>query len=297
MSPKYFFFFARHIEVSVINDIHRLFFDQVGDRIECEFYQCQEKVDMEVLIKQKIAAGYNHFIACGGDGTFSLLATPLLHSDCRVGIIPLGSANVLAHELDLPLTYPEALQVVLAEENILRIDSFKSTQGVFFTTIDVGLNSIAIKQTSRRLKKLLGVWAYWWQGIKTLFRLHPYQFTLDTGMKSYLVPATNIVVANTGAVLNKKLRMSTKVSIVDGTFSIFILKSKSIWDMLHVLGSRIFHYPANKHVLESLHDLTQVQISCDCVLPVQGDGDIIGNLPISIKIIPQAIQVIVGKKN
>src|SRR3990170_3069111 len=72
-----------------------------------------EQIDQQE-IKDKIA-GFkpDRVVAVGGDGTIKLAAECLIHTDTWLGIIPAGSANGLAKELNIPTDVTKALDVVV----------------------------------------------------------------------------------------------------------------------------------------------------------------------------------------
>src|SRR5258708_3947142 len=63
--------------------------------------------------RQAIADGCDTIFACGGDGTIHDVLQGVVGSDVALGIIPLGTANALAHDIGLPLTAVGAARAAL----------------------------------------------------------------------------------------------------------------------------------------------------------------------------------------
>src|SRR5271155_2776697 len=82
-----------------------------GIRIDIAETRCAGHA--ESLARAAAASGETMVVAAGGDGTIAEVANGLMGSNARLGVIPLGTANVLAHELSLPFA-PRAVAAALA---------------------------------------------------------------------------------------------------------------------------------------------------------------------------------------
>lgn len=60
-------------------------------------------------VRHAIREGYDLFVAMGGDGTISQVASGLLHTELPLGIVPMGTGNVLARDLGIPVSPDDAL--------------------------------------------------------------------------------------------------------------------------------------------------------------------------------------------
>ena len=83
-------------------------------------------------------------IAVGGDGTVSLVAKQVLRTEMQLGIIPAGSANGMARELEIPLTISDALDIVV-ENNVKKADVILVNKEVCLHLSDIGLNARLVK--------------------------------------------------------------------------------------------------------------------------------------------------------
>ena len=122
------------------------------------------------------ADGMRLVVAAGGDGTIAEVAAGLEGSDTPMGIIPLGTANVLAHELDLPFA-PAAEAAALAFGRTRALwPGIASTGGasrLFVQMIGAGFDAEVVHHLSLPLKRALGKGAYVLQGLRETIR---YQF-------------------------------------------------------------------------------------------------------------------------
>ena len=85
----------------------------VANGIRIELAETRRPGHAEALAREAVCRGASMVVAAGGDGTIAEVANGLLGSAARLGVIPLGTANVLAHELALPFE-PRAVAAALA---------------------------------------------------------------------------------------------------------------------------------------------------------------------------------------
>jgi diacylglycerol kinase family enzyme len=120
------------------------------------------------LARTAAGQGMRLVVAAGGDGTIAEVAAGLDGSDTPMGIIPLGTANVLAHELGLPFA-PAAVAAALAFGRTRALwPGIASTAGVprlFVQMIGAGFDAEVVHHLSLPLKRALGKTAYVLQGL------------------------------------------------------------------------------------------------------------------------------------
>jgi YegS/Rv2252/BmrU family lipid kinase len=118
--------------------------------------------------KQAIAEGCDTIFACGGDGTVHDVLQGLVGSNAALGIIPLGTANSLAHDLRLPLSPKHAAHAALTARTrriaVGRIEyqDFTGNRGTryFTVTVGIGMDAHLFYTLDPRAKRRLGMAAY-----------------------------------------------------------------------------------------------------------------------------------------
>lgn len=125
------------------------------------------------LARDAAARGAQLVVAAGGDGTIADVANGLMGSGARLGVIPLGTANVLAHELALPFR-PHAVAAALAfgRTRLLWPGLARGPAGerLFVQMVGVGLDARVVHRLSLPMKRLLGRSAYVLQTLRELAR-------------------------------------------------------------------------------------------------------------------------------
>jgi diacylglycerol kinase family enzyme len=135
----------------------------VANGVRLELAETCRAGHAESLTLEAVKRGEPMVVAAGGDGTIAEVANGLMGTGARLGVIPLGTANVLAHELGLPFS-PKAVAAALAfgRTTTLWPGLATSTHGdrLFVQMLGVGFDAHVVKQVSFPMKKLLGKGAY-----------------------------------------------------------------------------------------------------------------------------------------
>lgn len=122
-----------------------------------------------VDIACKNAEKYDVVVAVGGDGTINEVAKGLaMAGEGILGIIPAGTGNDLAKDLQIPLDVNKSLDILL-RQNVEHIDVAKVNEGYFFNIASVGIDAEVIANHSKFKKKLKGNMVYFASVIYSLF--------------------------------------------------------------------------------------------------------------------------------
>jgi diacylglycerol kinase family enzyme len=138
--------------------------------------------DARRLAAEAAARGVDCVVAAGGDGTIAEVAAGLAGSDTALGILPFGTANVLALELGLPRDAEGAARVI-AEGSTRQIHPGSADGQVFVQMLGAGFDAAVVHHLPHGLKRRIGKGAYVWQSGLELLRpaLPPLRFAVDDG--------------------------------------------------------------------------------------------------------------------
>ena len=118
------------------------------------------------------AAGAALIVAAGGDGTFNEVMNGLAGSSVPMAIIPAGTTNVLAKELEIPEDVKGAVERIIAgRARRLYVGNMAFPDGVsrkFFLMAGAGFDAEAVYNVDRKLKSLSGKAGYLAGGLKVL---------------------------------------------------------------------------------------------------------------------------------
>lgn len=173
-------------------------------------------------------------VAVGGDGTISIVAKQLFGTEMAMGILPAGSANGMAKELEIPEKPEEALDIII--NGIIRsCDVIKiNEKDICFHLSDLGLNARLIKYFDE--SPLRGMWGYARMVIKVLWRkkllnAHIVADGLDMNTTAYMIVIANASKYGTGAVINPE------GDVHDGKFEIVIVRKLSLPELFKMFWS------------------------------------------------------------
>lgn len=224
-------------------------------------------------------------LVAGGDGTIKMVAEALEDEDIIIGILPAGSANGLAVDLNLPTTIEENLPIAFynhyMEMDMISINGKKSIH-----LSDLGLNAEMIKNYEN--SSIRGKLGYALQTVNTLIDLDdPFTATITGDFPTVECEARMIVIANsqkygTGVSINPNGIMD------DGKFELVILKNMD----LVVLGKIITgNMPLDNNDVEIISTAKAV-IATNVPVSFQIDGEYCGaETKLNIEILPKQMKV------
>ena len=260
--------------------------------IPCEIYETTGKEDLRQLIRDAVQQGYKLFISAGGDGTLSAVVDGLVGTQNPLVIIPTGTWNALARALDIPLQIDQAMDLLFQEHTIQTIDAMQVDKNYFVLSVSAGAGSITMKEVEREEKRRWGKLADLKSALSQLLKFRSYRFEVRIDGKPSRFRASELMVANSSILGIKALQLDPSIRMDDGKLNVCRIYGKSVWDYLGLAVSMLMGGQKRNWNMVCLEALEEVEIHCRQKLPVQGDGDLIGRLPITVKIRPKAIRIV-----
>jgi YegS/Rv2252/BmrU family lipid kinase len=230
-------------------------------------------------------------IAVGGDGTVQMAAKQLLGTDIPLGILPAGSANGMARELELPNTSEEALQVIVEgitrSADVIRINN----TDICLHLSDIGLNAKLIKYFEQ--SNWRGKIGYARVLFKALRKKRPMKVVIDLNGEAVERDAFMVVLANaskygTGAVINPN------GSLYDGVFEVVIIRKFSIREIFKMFIRFLPLDPQKTEVISA----TSVLIKTYGKVHFQIDGEYLGKVrQVEATIVPGQLKILLPEAN
>ncbi|MBL7699726.1 MAG: YegS/Rv2252/BmrU family lipid kinase [Chitinophagaceae bacterium] len=225
-------------------------------------------------------------VAVGGDGTVSLVAKEILGMDIGLGILPAGSANGMARELNIPQNLNEALETIVKNKT-RKADVIDINGHICLHLSDIGLNAQLIKYFEEG--KLRGKLGYATQVAKTLWRKSPMTLKIkvhgnEVSMKALMVVLANARMYGTGAVINPE------GDLYDGQFEVVIMKRLALSELFKMW---LRPQPFNPKKIK-LYPATSVSIQTTKKVHFQVDGEYLGKLhTVEAKIVPGRLKLVI----
>jgi YegS/Rv2252/BmrU family lipid kinase len=264
-------------------------------RWQLEVYETTGEEPLAELVRKAVDAGAEMVFAAGGDGTVSDVVDGLVNTTVPLGIIPTGTGNVLAQELGIPLDVEKACQMLADDPATRSIDALQAGARFFVLSIGAGITAKTIKGTSPERKRLLGPLAYVWTVLKVLAGMQPHTFTIVADGQRKRVRATDVLLTNVGTITGP-LRWGRHIRPDDGQIDICILRARNLLDIILALWDvTVPNRPRRERNLRYWHARHSILLFAEQPIPVQGDGEPLGETPIEAQIWPGAITVLVPR--
>jgi len=269
--------------LNIINDV----FQQ--HNIEWSVSVTQKYGDATEFARQAANDGYDIVAGYGGDGTQHEIANGIIGTEALMGVLPGGTGNGFANELTTPTKLRPALELLCTSQNVRHVDVVQMGDGYFIQRLYTGIEPE--QQTSREDKDKYGTFAYAINSYRQVRETKEvnYRITIDgelieaPAMKLYVVNAAK---AGTGISIKGSIS-----KIDDGLVDIFILDGK---DLRTLAGAADRMLNLNtKNARMSMRQGKEITIETDPDQPVWTDGEYTGRTPVSMKVLPAALAVIV----
>jgi diacylglycerol kinase family enzyme len=280
------------------NDIRRAFalFFPPGEW-KIDILETTGPESIEAMVRDACQKGVDLVIAAGGDGTVSRVANGVRGTNVPLGILPVGTGNILARGLMLPLGLEAAIRLLAGEHDLMELDVLEIGGQWHVLNASVGLTANAVQGIVPEQKRQFGVLAYLFAALQW-FGWQPRRFQMVVDGKERWARASEILVSN-GEVLRELSNLVGPPStFCDGQLEVYIFRARSAFDYLAVLWNMLLRRGKRQPGLRHIHVRSMIRInSRGTQLPAQADGDPIGTTPVEVRIIPKAILVIVPKGN
>jgi YegS/Rv2252/BmrU family lipid kinase len=222
--------------------------------------------------------GADLVIVCGGDGTVREVCAELAGTGIPVGILPAGTGNLLARNLEIPLFIRAAIDVALTGQDraidMVSVTGDEIEDSHFLVMAGMGFDAAIMEGVNEEIKARVGWLAYVWSALKSLmFPAAKVEISVDGGdWTSHR--ARTIVVGNVGF-LQAGMPLLPDATIDDGTIDVVLINPRRFLSWLRV----VFRVLAKRNRTDAtLNRMTgrQISIRATADIPRQLDGDPIG---------------------
>ena len=235
-------------------------------------------------------------IAAGGDGTASLLSKKVINTGKSFGLIPLGTGNLLAQELKIPMNLEKALNLITADQpRTFLMDTIKLEDRCCLLNVSAGLSPKVMKSTQSKEKQRFGLFAYIVNFFQQLLGIKNHRFFIEYDNHNLSFVASEVLITNGESAGVETLKLSDNIKLNDGQLDIFIIRAKTFIDVINLVVSLFSKKNRKDDVMKHVKFTDYCRIETQIPLPTQADGDTIGETPIEIKILPKSLKVIISE--
>jgi len=251
--------------------------------------ETMDRGDAERIAANASSGTFDIVVAAGGDGTINEVVNGLVGSDLPLAIVPLGTANVLAAEIGMPLRARRiARAIVRGEVRSVHVGSVNGRR--FLMMAGVGFDAHVVANVDPRLKRAFGKLAYVVETLVGLFRFpyRHYRVIIDGTPHD----AASVVIANSHY-YGGRFTCAPQARLDDPALHVCLFERSGPWSVLRY-GWGL--------VAGRLHRLRDVRVIAGSGIriegatgePVQCDGDITGKLPLVARADAARMNLVVG---
>ena len=282
--------------------------------VEASLIVTASRDDAAEQARRGILDGADTILACGGDGTVHDVLQGVAGTRVALGMVPLGTANALAHDLKLPLNPTEAIRAALdgsAKRVALGTVEFTSLTGqrekrYFTVAVGIGVDAHLFYKLHAGTKQRLGMAAYYAKAWHLWFNHRMQYFAVQCAVAGQPEPrsflATEMLavrIRNFGGVLRE---LAPGASLDRDDLRVVLCETESRLAYLAYVTRGLLGMKWKVGGVE-LVDSTKI---C-CAYPpvtnggprsservyVEADGELLGTLPVEINMVPDALTLLV----
>jgi diacylglycerol kinase (ATP) len=271
-------------------------------QLNAQFVVTQSTAELESCAKSAIDGKHRLLFAMGGDGTFQGLVNAAFGADVILGVLPSGGGNDFAAALGLPDNPVEAAQALVQGTTRLvdaaKVKTYDGRTRLYVGGGGLGIDSDAARYASGPYRSLPGRFRYIASALRALAEHTPFELRIEFPGTALAPHESKGLVA---AVLNTPtygagVRLAPQAVLDDGLLDIVAIEDLSKLEVLVLLprltGSGELRTSRLKR-WRSHH--VRLTASRPCLF--QGDGEIIGSVPVEVEVLPRAIRVLAPVTN
>jgi YegS/Rv2252/BmrU family lipid kinase len=269
--------------------------------IRAELQETSRPGEATEIAKRAATDGRQLVIACGGDGTINEVVNGLANSKnghrVPLALLPAGTANVLAKELELSWDIPKAAEQ-LARGEVREIALGLATPleqpekaRYFLSVAGAGPDGRITYAVDLELKARFGILAYWWQGAREVinYKFHHFRVTGEGQSRE-----VSLVIVGRTKHYGGPFKITTEADLFEDQFEFLGLTTQSGLKYLSYLPTL---WMGDLRKEEGVYFWKSDRLVCESIdnnpIYAQVDGEPLARLPVEFRIVPRALRLLV----
>jgi len=233
--------------------------------------------------------GRELIVACGGDGTIHSLLPALTHRPAILGVIPIGTANDLARNWNIPSRLTGALKV-LAQGRPRAVDVIQTHSGGYIAgAAGIGFDTTVVEQAEQLRRVYKGILPFSIAFLSEFYRYLPSSVFLRAGDWEYHGPAWQILITKIPRYAYI-FKITSSVKADNGLMGICLLPEPPKIGVLRALPKLPF-LGLRKLPGAIFRTASNLEVESSPPVNFHGDGDLMGQTPASFRVLPRALRV------
>jgi diacylglycerol kinase (ATP) len=259
--------------------------------IDWDVFITKESGDAERLARQGAASGADVVAIYGGDGSVMEAARGLFGSETPLAILPGGTANLMSVELGVPKDLAQAAAIAADPNSRVRMVDAGLFGGktYFLLRVSTGFGARKVEIADRDLKNRYGIMAYSIGALKAFGDTDVANYHLTLDGQTYDTTGFTCLVDNAGNIGFAGLGLKS-ILVDDGLLDVIVVRDRRFRTVV-ATGAGV---AAGKFSPEYVFHVQarEITIEADPPQPVQMDGELAGETPVTVQIIPGLVRIL-----
>lgn len=255
-------------------------------------YDLKDPSRLTQTVETSLREGADLLIIGGGDGSFRTVANRIAQTKTALGILPLGTVNDFARNLGIAPNIVDACRVI-ADGYTADVDLCRANKSHFLITASIGYSADAQAYLTSDLKRRFGPFGYMIAGIKAVRAIKPFALTIRHANGTETLQSVQAGVISGHYWMGGSVEIPG-ITIDGGKLAFYSVAPQPGWQIFQLyrrLKRRQFYRT------EGLRAFRTESITFETPSPLKAvlDGDVDGETPLSLSVVPNALRVCVPK--
>ena len=258
---------------------------------EATVFETSPGLNVEAIGAALSRQEFHLVLAAGGDGTVAEVMAAAHQRRLPIGIVPRGTANIVARELKLPASWRPALRRALEHYPETRaVDLVRVNDRYSALAAGIGFDAMVMRSTPPTLKYWLGRAAYLLAGAWWLPRARLFDCVIRADGEEVRLQAMVVLLVNAGMLGAAPFRFGPQIAIDDGWIDICVYRPGTALARLGVLWSLLRRQPDGEHIMQ--RKARSVEVKAPDVQWHEIDGEVYRGNVLRAEIIPGGVRVV-----
>jgi diacylglycerol kinase (ATP) len=243
--------------------------------------------EAESLARAASEEGFENVVAAGGDGTINEVVNGIAGTGAALGLLPLGTMNVFATELGLPSNDLARCWQIITDGQARFVDLPSANGKHFVQLAGVGFDAQVVKETSLVLKRSFGPLSYVMSAAQIAARQPP---RLRIESPNAVTEEGSFVLVGNGRLYGGRFPFFKQAVIDDGLLDVLVFKRLNYIEIIRYMQNVFFSSQITSPEVEYFQT-TSLRVTSDSDVPVEVDGELIGQCPVEFDIRGRGLRV------
>lgn len=257
-----------------------------------------DKHNFKSIIDKIYESNVDLIVGAGGDGTINSAAELCIKKNIPLGVIPLGTFNHFAKDLNIPLELEDSLKTI-GQKNIHLIDVGKINDNIFLNNSSIGLYPKAVKKRDQEIEKLGGK-KYWamWRAMLRIFKKFPIIEANIASKEKQMSCKTPFIFVGNNRYKMDLFNLGSRERINEGKLNIYYPNTSDKYSVFKFLLSALFNR------LDQEKDFTTLESESIIVdikkrkIEVAYDGEVVSmSPPLKYEILQKKLKVFLNDQD